>query len=98
LPTIGLAWDSVTLRAIPTWVMEKCARDNLNPTEMYLSPDDLEPATPRDSRRDVELAQAEIEERFGWLSIGPEGERIQAVVNSADSTNEWRSWILSRLI
>jgi hypothetical protein len=94
-PTIGLAWDSITLRAMRASSIERCARENLNWAEMYLGPDELEPARPRDSERDVARVRDEIEARVGWLDLGPEGERIQAVVNSAKSASDrdvLRAW------
>ncbi len=88
VPTIGIEWDSITLRAMPKWVIEKCAKANLDPKEVYLVPGDLEPATARDSTKEMEQAQAEIEAGYSWLGIGPEGDQIQAVVNSAKSRRE----------
>ena len=89
-PTIGFAWDSISLRAMPAWFVEEAERDGRDWTTMYLGLDEVEPAEPRDTEQDVAQVQEEIAARFGWLGIGPEGERIQAVVNSAeDSTDEW---------
>jgi hypothetical protein len=89
-PTFGLAWDSICLRALPPWFIEESVREGLDWSEMYLGLDEVEPAEPRDMERDVEAVRADIAARFGWLGIGPEGENIQAVVNSAaDNTDEW---------
>jgi hypothetical protein len=89
-PTIGFAWDSISLRALPPWFIEESEREGLGWDEMYLGLDDVEPAEPRDTQKDVEAVREDIAARFGWLGIGPEGEDIQAVVNSAaDPTDEW---------
>ncbi len=88
-PGIGIAWDSLTLQAMPEWYIADSERNNLSWAKMYLSPDEVEPAKPRDSERDVRRVTSQLEARFGWLGIGPEGEAIQAVVNSAKSTREW---------
>jgi hypothetical protein len=88
-PTIGLAWDSVALRALPEWYIKHSESEGLDWSQMYLGLDEIEPARARDKPRDVERAREEIAARFGWLGIGPEGERIQAVVNSARSTRDW---------
>ena len=89
-PTIGLAWDSISLRAMPAWYIEDSVLNSLDWGKMYLSLDEIEPTAPRDSEEDVEQARREIKASFGWLDIGPEGENIQAVVNSAeDNTDEW---------
>jgi hypothetical protein len=90
-PTIGFAWDSISLRAMPAWFIEDAERKGLGWDTMYLGLDEVEAAESRDTERDVEQAREEIAVRFGWLGIGPEGEDIQAVVNSAaDSTDEWQ--------
>ena len=87
---IGFAWDNLSLQAMPAWYIEDCERKGLGWSEMYLYLDEIEPAEPRDTEREVARVQEEIAARFGWLGIGPEGERIQAVVNAAgDSTDEW---------
>jgi hypothetical protein len=93
-PMIGFDWDSISLRALPAWFIEDTERNDLDWSTMYLGLDDVEPAEPRDKERDVEEAREEIAARFGWLGIGPEGGRIQAVVNSAaDNMNEWEVFL-----
>ena len=88
---IGFAWDNLSLQAMPAWYIEDCERKGLGWSEMYLYLDEIEPAEPRDTERDVKRVRKEIAARFGWLGIGPEGDRIQAVVNSAeDNTDEWQ--------
>lgn len=88
-PVIGLAWDSISLQALPDWYIKESEREGFDWARMYLSLDEIEPAEPRDTERDVKRAKSHIERRFGWFSIGPEGERIQAVVNSAKGRGEW---------
>ena len=88
-PTIGLTWDSVTLKAMPEWVVINAARQGLSWAEMYLDVADVEPAKPRDLERDVAAQCEKMEPRYRWLDLGPEGENIQAVVNSAKSFREW---------
>jgi hypothetical protein len=89
-PTIGFAWDSISLRAMPAWFIEDSERQGLDWGQMYLGLDEVEPAEPRDTEGDVEEVREEIAASFVWLGIGPEGEHIQAVVNSAeDNMNEW---------
>ncbi len=89
-PTIGFAWDSISLRAMPAWYIEDSERKGLGWSTMYLGLDEVEPAEPRDTEPEVAQAQEEIAARFGWLGIGPEGESIQEVVNTAiDNMDEW---------
>jgi hypothetical protein len=87
-PVIGIAWDSHSLRAMPIQYIEESERNNLNWTVIYLGLDDIEPAPPRDSEQDVVQTRDKIEARVGWLGIGPEGERIQAIVNAAESPRD----------
>jgi hypothetical protein len=87
-PTIGLAWDSIALKIMPKQSIEKYEREGYNWAETYLYPDELEPARPRDSQKDVDRVREEIQARVVWLGIGPEGDHIQEVVNSAKSRRE----------
>lgn len=85
---IGISWDSITFKEMPDPYVEKSEREVLDWATMYLYASDLEPAKPRDTEADAREALRELEARFGWLSLGEEGERIQAVVNSAKSHDE----------
>lgn len=87
-PVIGLALDSITLRSLPKWYLERCEQRGEDWSVIYLRPNELEPAEPRDTEQDVQRAVQEIEARVRWLGIGPEGKRIQEVVNSARSSRE----------
>jgi hypothetical protein len=89
IPVIGFAFDSITLREMPAWHIKDCEQKGLDWSMIYLSPDEVEPAKPRDSERDVRRVKRRLAAQVGWLGIGPEGERIQAVVNLAKSTREW---------
>lgn len=85
---IGFKLDSLTLKGIPASYIEKSEQEGLDWTAMYLYASEVEPAKPRDTEADASEASRELEARFGWLSLGEEGERIQAVVNSAKSHDE----------
>ena len=65
-PTIGFAWDSISLRAMPTWFIEDSELNGLDWARMYLSTDQVEPAEPRDTEQDVERARREIEARSSF--------------------------------
>ena len=86
---VGIAWDSITLRSIPDDYLEECEREGFGWSEYYLGIDDVIPAQPRDSEAEVEDVIEEIEGRIGWLHLGDEGKRIQAVINSVKSEDEW---------
>ena len=86
---VGIAWDSITLRSIPVAYIEECEREGFGWSEYYLEIDDVKPAQYRDSETEVEDVIEEIESRIGWLSMGDEGKRIQEVINSVKSKDEW---------
>jgi hypothetical protein len=56
---------------------------------MYLFPSDVEQVNERDSKKDTDKIRNELENRFGWIGMGEEGERIQAVVNSAKNSSDY---------
>ena len=88
-PVVGLELDSITLRSLPEWYLADSEQEGLDWSRLYLSLDELEPAKHRDTKRDVKRVRRRIQARVEWLGIGPEGERIQAVVDSARSRREW---------
>lgn len=89
---VGIEWDSITLRGIPNYYLEQCEREGFGWSEYYLGVNDVKPAKSRDSTSEVEEVVDEIESRIGWLYLGDEDKRIQAVLNSATSTDEWDAW------
>jgi hypothetical protein len=86
--TVGITWDSITLEEMPKTYIEKSEKEGLSWSDIYLDVNDVEPAQPRDSEDDVVQIRDELEARFGWISLGEEGELIQGVVNSAESLDE----------
>jgi len=86
---IGIKWDSPTLDAMPKTYLEESARERLDWSAYYLKIDDVEPAKHRDSKSDVEQMVEKIEFRVDYLDLGEEGERIQAVLSTAKSRDEW---------
>lgn len=88
-PTIGIEFDSITLKEMPKAYIENCEKEGLSWSEIYLYEREVEPTHSRDSEEDVAHITDELETRFGWIGIGPEGELIQSVVNLAASFNEW---------
>ena len=94
-PTVGIEWDSITLNEIPKSYIEKSEEEGVSWAEIYLSDSDIEPAKPRDSEKDVDKVREKLESLFSWLHLGDEGKRIQAVVNSGESNDDFevmKSW------
>lgn len=50
---IGIEWDSITLKNIPSSVIDQCEVENLDWTQMCLSSTDVELTQPRDTEEDV---------------------------------------------
>jgi hypothetical protein len=57
---------------------------------MFLSADEIESASPRDSEEAADNVREKMENKFFWLSEGKEGERILKVIGDAD--DEIESW------
>jgi hypothetical protein len=90
-----IAWDSVTLKNMPFSVIEWAEEEGLDWQVMGLSVNDVDPASPRDTRKEVEKALAGIEKHTGWLGAGEEGKRIQKVLDGIaphDTTKQLRAW------
>jgi len=86
--TIDIVWDSITLKEMSEEYIVKCETDGLDWASMYLFPSDVEQVNERDSKKDTDKIHNEIENRFGWIGMGEEGIRIQAVVNSAKNSSD----------
>lgn len=88
-PTVGIAWDSVTLKAMPFEYIEDCERQGLGWAEMYLSPDEVEPVAARDSEAEAARVRKGMKGRFHWLGLDEEGKRIFGVIGAVDPDDEW---------
>ena len=82
--TVGILWDSVTLKKMSRSMIERCEDEGLDWREMYLGVNDVKPALARDTEEDVEDAIEEIESQTVWLFLGEEGKRIQKILDGID--------------
>lgn len=87
---IGIRWDSITLKQLPEDYIRQSEEEGLDWAEMYLSPDEIEPASPRDSEETVSELREQMEAWFYWIGEGKEGERILKVI--ADAEDEEEAW------
>lgn len=87
-PTIGIAWDSITLKKMPHALIARSEDEGWDWRTMYLALADVVPATARDTEEEVEEALEELESQTAWLFLGKEGARIQAVLNGIDLDDE----------
>jgi Calcium binding len=93
---VTIQWDSLTLKNMPPAHLAWSEEEGLSWSEMNLLPEEVEPATARDTEDDVAAAITELESQTSWLYLGGEqGKRIQAIVNRAAGHNElavFRAW------
>jgi hypothetical protein len=68
-PTIGIEFDSITLKNMPEPYIKKSEKDGLDWSTIYLYVREVEPTKSRDTDQDVKKIRDELEQRFGWLSI-----------------------------
>ena len=61
---IGIIWDSITIRSIPQYILEKNDSDELVWMEMYLYKKNVMPASPRDTEADVREAIEETNYKY----------------------------------
>jgi hypothetical protein len=69
---VGIQWDSITLKQIPEEMIDQCEEDEMDWSEMYLYPTEVELTQPRDTEDDVDAALDEIDEAHGWGYSGDE--------------------------
>ena len=88
-PTIGIEFDSITLKDMPEKFIKKSEQEGLDWSRIYLNVNDVERTKSRDTEQEAKNVRNEIKKRFEWIGIGSEGELIQSVINSAESFKEW---------
>jgi hypothetical protein len=85
---VSIQWDSITLKKVPVAMIEQCEEQGLDWAEMALGANDLEPAKPRDTERDVTKIKEQLSNQHGWAALGEEGKRIQKVLAGVDADDE----------
>jgi len=87
---IGVRWDSITLKQMPREYIQQSEEEGTGWAEMYLSVDDLEPASARDSKETADQVRQEVESTSSWFGDGEEGQRIlQVIENAEDEVEAW---------
>jgi len=88
--TIGIRWDSITLKQLPHEYIKQSEEEGMDWSEMYLSANEVGPASARDSEETADQVREEMESTSLWLDNGEEGERILKVIAEAD--DEVEAW------
>lgn len=88
--SLKVAWDSITLRALPPFWIKQSEEEGYGWQTYYLPPEDLELAPARDTEEDVAAALAELQAMYAWDWIGPEGELIGEVLRGVDPEDDYR--------
>ena len=86
---ITISWDSLTLKQIPSEMIDKCEEEGLGWTEMCLYPEDVEISSSRDKEKDVRKMVELLGSQHQWSYLGEEGKRIQAVLDNAEDDSDW---------
>jgi len=69
-------------------MIEQYEEQGLDWAEMALGANEVEPAKPRDTERDVAKIKAHLSSQHGWVSLGEEGKRIQKVLAGVEADDE----------
>ena len=98
--TIGIRWDSITLKQLPLDYIKQSEKEGLGWTEMYLDADEIEPVSPRDTEAETERVAGELENKFQWLdSDDEENRRIYKVIADAEDPNQaWNDYLTKLLV
>ena len=85
---VGILWDSITLKQLPHEYIKNSEAEGLEWAEMYLSVDEIKPASPRDLQAQAKAVADEIGNKFQWAGMDEEDERISEVIADANGENE----------
>jgi len=92
---VEVEWDSITLKKMPSSVIEHCEDKGLDWERFNLFDTDLDPAQARDTEDDVWNARDELMYLHTWDGMGEEGKRIREVLAGLgpdDYVQALRAW------
>ncbi len=101
--SIQVAWDSITLRDMPSKVITKCEEEGLDWTVYILDHKEVEPAEARDTPADVRKVVQERAKNHAWDWMEEEGEITRQVLAGIDPNNDsemmktWRAYMEEHL-
>lgn len=100
---VTVAFDSVTLRAMPPDYIERSKEEGLGWEEYRTVRDELEAASPRDTPAQVKSAIAELNARYAYSHLGDEGREMNAILAGVDPADpfarveRWQDYLQQRL-
>ena len=80
---LRIALDSITLRGLSFEYLQESEQEGLLWKEYFIGAKEVNPAKPRDSKKDVQKAVEEIENRVRWFFLGEQGERISLALGAS---------------
>ena len=97
--TVGISWDSITLKQMPLEYIKESEKEGLCWTEMYLGIDEIEHASPRDTESEAERMADTLESKFQWIGGDAEDQRIYRVIADAEDPDEaWHDYLKKRVV
>jgi len=100
---ICIIWDSITCSSFPEKHIFQCEEDGLDWQRIYLEANEVEPAGPRDTAKNVIEKSEEIQSIHRWDDLGASGKRIQKILKNVDpaddleALNVWETYLTDSL-
>jgi len=100
---VEIAWDSVTLRAMPAASIDRAEEEGLDWSTMRLYGREVEVVPARDTAAQAQKAKKTLAEQHAWAHLGPEGQRIGQVLAGIDpddvmkALRAWRKHLQAKL-
>lgn len=87
--SVGIQWDSETLRNMPEEDILDAIENGLDYTGIFLLMTELEKTEPRDTLQEVEQVIKALNYRYRWAELGQEGSRIGKVLEGINEEDIW---------
>jgi hypothetical protein len=85
---VCIIWDSISLSNFSDKHISQCEDDGLDWERIYLSVNEVEKTSPRESRPNLEKKIKEIQLNHHWDYLGEVGERVQKILAHIDFKDE----------
>src|SRR3982751_6252876 len=77
---IEIEWDSITLKQLPEEFIKDSLEEGYDYATMWLTKEDVEPTTQRDTKSDVEKQLEKLNEQYQHYAFDEEEKRIAAIL------------------